>query len=92
MTNAYEAAKAEQRKALESLSYEGVLAALENEEQVVMDAMRERVLVYTDKAGQALSEGQDYLPVLTPTDDDSILDVVAMDIVRDVFDEEMEDL
>ena len=92
MTNAFEAAKAEQRKALESLSYEGVLAALENEEQVVMDAMRERVLVYTDKAGQALSEGQDYLTVLTPKDDDSILDVVAMDIVREVFDEEMEDL
>lgn len=92
MTNAYEAAKAKQRKALESLSYEGVLAALENEEQVVMDAMRERVLVYTDKAGQALSEGKDYLTALTPTDDDSILDVVAMDIVREVFDEEMEDL
>ncbi len=81
----------DQLVALRSLSYDAVVAALDNEDKLVVDAVTDLILHYTTKAGEALQQGKDYLPLLTPSATNCSLEVVAMEIVLEAFEEELDD-
>jgi hypothetical protein len=74
---------------LAALSREAVLAALERAEESVCEALSQRISRYARLAGEELKNGRDYLALLTPGKDALPLEAVAMDIVRETFEEEL---
>lgn len=76
---------------LSALSYDAVCDALEAEDPRVEAAVTEIINRYAELAGEALEKGEDYLPVLMAQPARSALEQVALEILQEAFEEEMED-
>ncbi|MDR2160714.1 MAG: hypothetical protein LBO77_01005 [Desulfovibrio sp.] len=76
---------------LASLSLENVLSALECEDGPVFAAVSRCIVRYAELAGLELQAGRDYLPLLTPGENTPPLAAVAMNIVLETVEEELED-
>ena len=80
----------EERAAVHALSYDAAVAALEAEEPIAVTVATEFILQYSEKVGALLKEGKDYLPVLTPTDATPAIEAIAMEVVQEAVEEEMD--
>lgn len=76
---------------IEALSYDEVCDALEAEDPRVEAAVTELINRYAELAGEALEKGEDYLPALLAQPMRSALEQVALEILQEAFEEEMED-
>jgi hypothetical protein len=80
----------EERAALFMLGYEDALAALEDEEPVAVAIATEYILEYSQKVGALLKEGRDYLNMLTPSAATPAIERIAMEVVLEAVEEELD--
>lgn len=80
----------EERAAVLLLAYDDAVAALEGEESVAVAVATEFILKYSEEAGKLLKGGGDYLSFLTPGPTTSAIEGIAMDIVLETLEEELE--
>lgn len=74
-----------------ALSRKEVLAALDREEEAVVDAVSGYIIRFAEAVGAELKAGRDYLPLLTPTESTPPVQAVAMEIVLETVEEELEE-
>ena len=89
----YEAGEAlsdDMRAALLALSYDDALDALENEDPAAVTMATEYILAYSEKVGELLKQGSDYLALLTPTASTPALERIAMELVLETAEEELD--
>lgn len=79
----------ETREALLALPYDVALDALEREEYAAVTLATEYVLFYSEKVGELLKQGRDYLALLTPTPATPALERIAMELVLETAEEEL---
>ena len=75
---------------LAALSREQVLAALDTEDEAVVAAVSQYIIHFADLVGVELKAGRDYLPLLTPACGTPPVEAVAMEIVLETVEEELE--
>ena len=80
---------AAERAALAALSYDDALRALEADNPIALAVTEEYIAVYSQRAGKLLKEGKDYLALLADTGSVSPLERIAMEIVLEVFEDEL---
>ena len=73
-----------------ALSREGVFAALDREDEAVVAAVSQYIGRYAELVGLELKEGRDYLSLLTPTAETPAVRAVAMEIVLETVEEELD--
>jgi hypothetical protein len=80
----------------DALAHDEVLAALASYENGEGDAehpvvrrVTERIAHYSALAGEALGRGRDYLPLLTPAEGTSAVDIIAMELVLEIMEAEL---
>ncbi len=74
-----------------SLSYDEAVDALEREEPEVTSLVTARIMYFSEQVAERLKDGSDYLDLLTPSKDTPVLEAIAMEIVREAVEEEMEE-
>jgi hypothetical protein len=84
------ALSAADRAALLALDEEAAERALEAEDPTAMALVTEYILAYSQKLGEELKAGRDYLPLLTPGEATAPLEAIAMMIVLDSAEAELE--
>lgn len=77
-------------EALASLSRQEVFEALDREDEAVVAAVSECIGVLAEQVGLVLKDGKDYLEMLTPDGETPAVLAVAMDIVLETLEEELE--
>lgn len=77
-------------EALASLSRQEVFEALDREDEAVVAAVSEFIGILAEQVGLVLKDGKDYLEMLTPDDNTPAVLAVAMDIVLETLEEELE--
>lgn len=80
----------EERAALHALSYDEAIDALEREDPAAVALATEYILFYSEKVGELLREGRDYLDLLTPSGDTPALQCIAMEMVLETAEEELD--
>ena len=80
----------EERSALSRLSYEQATRALEAEDPVAVAVATEYILDYSKKVGELLKEDKDYLELLTPRPEQSAIERIAMELVLEAVEEELD--
>jgi uncharacterized membrane protein len=80
----------EERAALFRLGHDQVMQALEAEDPVAVAVATEYILDYSEKVGALLKEGKDYLELLAPRPDLSAIERIAMEIVLETVEEELD--
>ena len=75
---------------LASLSYDEVCEALEQGDEAIEDAVGLMIDEYAALCAEALSKGEDYLPVLLSIVPVCPMQKVAMEILEEAFEEELE--
>lgn len=78
------------RAALLALSYDDAVAALENEDPAAVTMATEYILAYSEKVGELLKQGSDYLALLTPSASTPALERIAMELVLETAEEELD--
>ncbi len=78
------------RAALLALSYDDALEALENEDPAAVTMATEYILDYSEKVGELLRQGSDYLELLTPSASTPALERIAMELVLETAEEELD--
>lgn len=81
---------AEERAALLALDYEAASDALEKADPAALALATEYILQYSEKVGEELKQGRDYLALLTPTDQTPPIERIAMEIVLESVEEELD--
>ncbi len=82
-----------------SLTYDEIFDILDNyeegdendEEHPVVAVVAARIQHYSALASKALEQGKDYLPLLTATKQTAPLDAVAMELVLEILEDELEE-
>lgn len=80
----------EERAGVLALDYEAASEALENADPVALAVATEYILQYSEKVGEELKQGKDYLDLLTATDKTPPIERIAMEIVLDSVEEELD--
>lgn len=80
---------AEERAAALALDHKAAVMALEEENQAVTAVISEFILHYAEAAGERLKAGGDYFELLTPGPDTPALEALAMELVREGFEDEL---
>ncbi len=75
----------------ELLSYDEAVAALDADDPAVVEAVTAHITRYSAEAGELLQAGRDYLDLLTPTGDTPVLEAIAMELVREVLEDELDE-
>lgn len=78
-----------ERMALYRLSYDEVMDALENEEPVAVAVATEFILDYSEKVGELLKAGKDYLDLLAPRPELPAVERIAMELVLETVEDEL---
>ncbi len=81
-------------KAPEAYSYEELLEILDDddaEDHPAISLVERRIAEYSSLAGEALRQGRDYLPLLTPAADTPAVDAIAMECVLAALEEELDE-
>ena len=60
-------------------------------EHPVVKLVEQRIAHYSSLAGEALRQGKDYLPLLTPAKDAPAVEIIAMECVLKVMEDELAD-
>jgi hypothetical protein len=81
---------AEERAALSRLSYDQTMQALEAEDPVAVAVATEYILNYSEKVGQLLKEGRDYLDLLAPRPELPAIERIAVELVLETVEEELD--
>lgn len=81
---------AEERAAMLALDYQAASNALERADPVALAVATEFILQYSEKVGEELKQGRDYLNLLTPDDKTPPIERIAMEIVLESVEEELE--
>ena len=81
---------AEERAALLALGRVEAMAALEREDPLALALATEFISLYAEKITDALKNGRDYLPLFTPADDIPHIERIAMEIVLESVEDELE--
>lgn len=84
-------------KTPEAYAYDEVMDILDGYENAdgdevehpVVAHVARRIAHYSSLAGEALRQGKDYLPLLTPAVDAPAVEIIAMELVRDVMEDEL---
>lgn len=85
-----EAGKAGNKENLLALSYQDALDAVGREEPAVVEAITEYVFAYSEKVGDLLKRGSDYLDLLTPLPTTPALERIAMELVLEAVEDELD--
>lgn len=80
----------EERAALLRLSYDEAMKALEAEEPAAVAVATEYILNYSEKVGELLKAGKDYLDFLAPKPDLPAIERIAMELVLETVEEELD--
>lgn len=80
----------EERAAVLLLAYDDAVAALEGENPAAVAVATEFILKYSEEAGKLLKGGGDYLSLLTPGPATPAMEGIAMEIVLETLEEELE--
>ena len=80
----------EERAALFLLGYDETIKALEAEDPAAVAVATEYILSYSEKVGQLLKEGKDYLELLTPRPELPAIERIAMELVLETVEEELD--
>ena len=81
---------AEEREALLALDYKAALDALENEDTAVVALATEYIVQYSEKVGEELKQGRDYLALLAPKENTPAIERIAMEIVLESVEDELD--
>ena len=81
----------ENREKLAALSYEQVCSMLEDGDELVEDAVEKIIEEYAEICAEPLQRGEDYLPTLMAIPVSCPLQKVAVEILEEAFEEELED-
>jgi|GEM_PF-6912209 len=81
---------AEERTALAKLSYDQAMQALEAEDPVAVAVATEYILDYSEKVGELLKQGKDYLELLAPRPELSAIERIAVELVLETVEEELD--
>jgi len=81
---------ADERAALSLLSYDQALQALEAEDPVAVAVATEYIQSYSEKLGQLLKDGKDYLELLAPSPELPAIERIAMELVLETVEEELD--
>lgn len=81
---------AEERAALLALGRPEAMAALEREDPLALALATEFINIYAAKITDALKKGHDYLPLFTPADGTPHIERIAMEIVLESVEDELE--
>lgn len=79
----------EERQAVFALGYSEALDALEKEDPAVVAVATEYILDYSEKVGELLKNGKDYLALLTPGPAAPAIERIAMEVVLETVEEEL---
>lgn len=79
----------EKRAGLLALSYEDAMDALEREDFAAVALATEYILSYSEKVGELLKQGRDYFELLTPTQATPAFERIAMELVLETAEEEL---
>lgn len=79
-----------ERAALLALSYDDAMDRLDREDPAAVALATEYILAYSDKVGELLRQGKDYLELLTPSDATPALERIAMELVLETAEEELD--
>ncbi len=79
------------RAALLQLSYEEAMRALEAEEAAAVALVTEYILAYSEKTGEILKAGKDYLELLAPKPELPAIERIAMELVLETVEEELDE-
>lgn len=80
----------EERAALLALEYAEAMEALEAEEPLAVAVATEYLLHYSEQVGELLKTGQDYLSLLTPSAAMPAIERIAMEVVLETVEEELD--
>jgi hypothetical protein len=80
----------EERAALFRLSYDQAMKALEAEDPAAVAVATEYILDYSEKVGELLKEGKDYLKLLNPRPELTAIERIAIEIVLETVEEALE--
>ena len=81
---------AEEREALLALDYKAALDALENEDAAAVALATEYIVQYSEKVGEELKQGRDYLALLAPKENTPAIERIAMEIVLESVEDELD--
>jgi hypothetical protein len=81
---------AEEQEALLALDYKAASEALENEDAAALALATKYILEYSEKVGEELKQGRDYLALLTPKEHTPAIERIAMEIVLESVEEELD--
>ncbi len=81
----------EERKTLCALNYKEAMAAIEQENPAVIALATEFIALYSERLGQRLKEGQDYLALLTARADTPAIERIAMELVLESAEAELDE-
>ncbi len=73
------------------LCMDDVLEALEAEEEAVVDAVTRYIALYAEQLAEALRAGNDYLDLLSPSPDTPAVQALAMALVLESAEEELDE-
>lgn len=80
----------EERAKVMAYDFEHAATAISMDEPITMAVATEFIVQYSIKAADTLREGKDYIELLTPTDATPAVERIAMEIVRESLDLQME--
>lgn len=80
---------AEERAVVLALDYKAASEALEKADPVALAVATEFILQYSEKVGEELKQGRDYLALLSPTDKTPAIERISMEIVLESVEEEL---
>lgn len=80
----------QERSAVMALDYKAASDALERADPAALAIATEYILKYSEKVGEELKQGRDYLALLTATDETPPIERIAMEIVLDSVEEELD--
>ena len=81
---------AEEREALLALDYKAAAEALENEDAAAVALATEYIVQYSEKVGEELKQGRDYLVLLAPKENTPAIERIAMEIVLESVEDELD--
>ena len=80
----------EERAALMRLSYDEAMRALDAEDPVAVVVATEYILEYSEKVGELLKNGQDYLALLAPDPALPAIERIARELVLETVEDELD--
>jgi len=80
----------DERAAFMQLSYDEVMRALDAEDPTAVAVATEYILEYSEKVGELLKSGQDYLELLSPDPALPAIERIARELVLETVEEELD--